>query len=176
MDKLSIYYRRVAQKGVSDDYPTDEWLARLFESYYDPCPLYAKENGKNGLDKADSWAYADYKGVFINPPYSNPKPWVEKAIRVHLEARRCIRRDIDKKDPKQSDRDWLHWGNECECWDCREWDSSADCIVMLLKHDTSTEWYRLLHEAGARFLLVNGRLRHGTGRSAAFPSVLAVLT
>ena len=48
-------------------------------------------------------------------------------------------------------------------------------VVMLLKHDSSTEWYRLLHEAGARFLMINKRLKHRTGQSAAFPSVLAVL-
>ena len=49
-------------------------------------------------------------------------------------------------------------------------------VVMLLKHDSSTEWFRLLHEAGARFIMINRRLKHRTGRSAAFPSVLAVLS
>lgn len=48
-------------------------------------------------------------------------------------------------------------------------------IVLLLKHDSSTKWYRLLHEAGAHFLMVNGRLKHNTGKSANFPSVLVVL-
>ena len=48
-------------------------------------------------------------------------------------------------------------------------------VVLLLKHDSSTEWFRLLHEAGARFIMINKRLKHRTGRSAAFPSVLAVL-
>jgi len=75
--------------------------------------------------------------TFVNPPYSNPLPWVEKAIEEHEAGR---------------------------------------TIVMLLKHDTSTRWYALLHEAGAKFLMVQGRLKHQTGRSAAFPSVLAVLS
>jgi hypothetical protein len=48
-------------------------------------------------------------------------------------------------------------------------------IVMLLKHDSSTEWYRLLVEARAHFLMVNGRLKHRTGKGAAFPSLLVVL-
>ena len=48
-------------------------------------------------------------------------------------------------------------------------------IVLLLKHDSSTEWYRLLHEAGAHFLLITGRLKHQTDKPAAFPSLLAVL-
>ena len=48
-------------------------------------------------------------------------------------------------------------------------------IALLLKHDSSTLWYRLLHEAGAHFLMINGRLKHQTGTSCAFPSVIAVL-
>ena len=77
----------------------------------------------------------------------------EKAIQEQKDARR---RAYDPED-------------EQEVW-------SAGTIVMLLKHDTSTEWYRLLHEAGAKFLLVNGRLKHQTGRACAFPSVLAVMS
>lgn len=49
-------------------------------------------------------------------------------------------------------------------------------IVMLLKHDSSTEWYRLLHEAGARFSMINRRLQHKTGKCSNFPSVLVFLT
>ncbi len=51
----------------------------------------------------------------------------------------------------------------------------GNMIVLLLKHDSSTEWYKLLHEEGANFLLVNGRLKHKTGNPAPFPSMLAVL-
>ena len=49
-------------------------------------------------------------------------------------------------------------------------------MVMLLKHDSSTKWYGLLHEAGASFLMVDRRLKYQTGKSAPFPSILAVLT
>ena len=49
-------------------------------------------------------------------------------------------------------------------------------IVMLLKHDSSTEWYRLLHEAGARFCMFNRRLQHKTGKASNFPSILVFLT
>lgn len=48
-------------------------------------------------------------------------------------------------------------------------------IVMLLKMDTSTEWFRLLQENGAMFLWVNKRLRHRTGKPAPFPSMIAIL-
>ena len=48
-------------------------------------------------------------------------------------------------------------------------------IVFLLKHDSSTKWYKLLHEAGAHFLMISGRLKHHTGKPANFPSLIAVL-
>jgi len=49
-------------------------------------------------------------------------------------------------------------------------------VVFLLKHDSSTKWYRALHEAGAKFLMVQGRLKHGTNNAAPFPSILVVLS
>ena len=55
-------------------------------------------------------------------------------------------------------------------------------VVMLLKHDSSTRWYKQLVEAGARFLMVEGRMNFKSlaneGKSchaAAHPSILAVL-
>jgi len=48
--------------------------------------------------------------------------------------------------------------------------------VMLLKHDSSTQWFRKLHEAGAYFLLVSGRLSFQTGTPCAFPSLIAVIS
>tara|TARA_Y100000004_G_scaffold89474_1_gene100375 strand:+ start:618 stop:959 length:342 start_codon:yes stop_codon:yes gene_type:complete len=112
-------------------YPSSLW--------YDPCPIdHNPKIDKDGLEV--DWEYyyrrSGYIGAFVNPPYSNPLPWVKKAIAA------------SKKMP----------------------------VVMLLKHDSSTEWFRLLHEAGARFLMINKRLKHRTGKGAAFPSVLAVLT
>ena len=136
----------------SDDYRTDQWILNLFPNFYDPCPFLGLKDDEviSGLNV--NWNWADYDGVFVTPPYSNPKPWVKKAILEHKDA---FRRANDPED-------------EQEVW-------SAGTIVMLLKHDTSTEWYRLLHEAGAKFLLVNGRLKHQTSKACAFPSVLAVL-
>ena len=49
-------------------------------------------------------------------------------------------------------------------------------IVMLLRMDTSTRWFKELQEAGALFLWINGRLRFNTGKPANFPSMLAILT
>lgn len=138
---------------MSDDYKTDQWILDLFPNFFDPCPYKGIHLKDNGLEM--SWNYADYDGVFVNPPYSNPKVWVEKAI---LEYHKAIKY------------------TNCDIYPDDFFEGSARTIVMLLKHDTSTEWYRLLHEAGAKFLLVNGRLKHQTGSSCAFPSVLAVIS
>lgn len=48
-------------------------------------------------------------------------------------------------------------------------------IVLLLRVDTSTLWFRMLVEAGAKFMFINGRLKHRTGKPANFPSMLVVL-
>jgi hypothetical protein len=114
----------------SDNYKTDTWILRLFDGWFDPCP-FNPEWQVDGLKL--NWP----DRTFINPPYSNPKPWVEKAIEVNRQE--------------------------------------GYTIALLLKHDSSTEWFRLLHEAGARALLVNGRLKHQTRTGAAFPSVIFIL-
>lgn len=46
----------------------------MFKNYYDPCPL----------DPSPKWCglERDWKQyTYVNPPYSNPLPWVEKAIK-----------------------------------------------------------------------------------------------
>jgi len=49
-------------------------------------------------------------------------------------------------------------------------------IVMLLRMDTSTKWFKELQEAGAMFMWINGRLRFGdSGKPANFPSMLVIL-
>lgn len=113
-----------------DSYATDKWLKSIFSTWFDPCPL-------DDEWKTDGLSIEWPSQTFVNPPYSNPKPWVQKAI---TEAKR------------------------------------GKNIAMLLKHDSSTEWYRILHEyAGSHFLLINERLKHETGTSCAFPSVLVII-
>ncbi len=111
---------------MSDDYRTDQWILDLFEDWFDPCPFKYVSNGLK-IDWEDR--------TYVNPPYSNPLPWVQKAIEESKLGKR---------------------------------------IVMLLKHDSSTYWYRLLHEHGCHFLMVQGRLKHQTHYSAPFPSILVV--
>ena len=111
---------------ANDNYATDERIMNLFKDWFDPCPIGARY----GLER--DWRNKTY----VNPPYSNPLPWVEKAIE---ESRK------------------------------------GKTIVMLLRMDTSTKWFKLLQEAGAIFLWINGRLRFNTGKPAPFPSMMVIL-
>jgi hypothetical protein len=56
---------------MTDDHATPRWLKRYFEGWFDPCPLDPELSGL-AIDWRDP-AYA-------NIPYSNPEPWVDKAI------------------------------------------------------------------------------------------------
>lgn len=111
---------------MNDEWSTPQDLLDFFYEWDDP----ALPGHTDGLKR--EWIDPTY----CNPPYSNPKPWVEKAIQ---ESQRGIR------------------------------------VVMLLRHDSSTEWWRLLHEAGAYFLAVIGRLHFSGGGPANFASVLVLL-
>ena len=49
-------------------------------------------------------------------------------------------------------------------------------IVMLLKHDPTTEWFRVLRDAGAHFLYFGERLRYSEAAKASFCSDLVILS
>lgn len=111
--------------------PNDEWrtpedLYAFFADWDDP----ALPGRTDGLMR--EWGDPTY----CNPPYSNPLPWVRKAI---SEARAGKR------------------------------------VLMLLNHDSSTEWWRELHEAGGTFCAIIGRLHFSGGGPARSPSVLVFL-
>ncbi len=60
---------------VNDDYPTDEWIKKIFEGWFDPCELSSGEfRNFDGL--GSSWK----DKTFVNPPYSKPLPWIRQAI------------------------------------------------------------------------------------------------
>jgi hypothetical protein len=58
---------------TQDNYATPEWLLDVFNTWFDPCPLN-EDPEINGLNI--NWKNKTY----VNPPYSNPLPWVKKAI------------------------------------------------------------------------------------------------
>lgn len=113
----------------NDNYATDDRIMEIFETWFDPCPLNPNPN-IDGLNI--EWKDKTY----VNPPYSEPLKWVEKAI-------------IENKKGKT--------------------------IVMLLRMDTSTKWFKLLQENNAMFWWINGRLKFNTGKPANFPSMLVIL-
>jgi hypothetical protein len=60
-----------------DNWGTPEWLMNVFEDWFDPCPFnpeFDKAKHQDGLEI--EWKDKTY----VNPPYSNPLKWVEKAI------------------------------------------------------------------------------------------------
>lgn len=62
-------------RTMGDNHKTPEWLLRHFRNHFDPNPLNSGElREKDGLSDWESLTYC-------NPPYSDPAPWVEKAIR-----------------------------------------------------------------------------------------------
>ncbi len=58
---------------MMDNYATPKWLLELFDGWYDPCPL-------NPSPSFDGLKIEWGKKTYVNPPYSNPLKWVEKAI------------------------------------------------------------------------------------------------
>jgi hypothetical protein len=114
---------------MSDQFVTDFWLLRVFDGWFDPCPL-------NDVPVFDGLSVDWGCRAFVNPPYSDPLPWVLKAIEERDKG--CV-------------------------------------VVMLLKADHTTKWYRALRDCGAHFLDIGERLHHGGKYAAPFPSVLVVL-
>lgn len=55
----------------TDNWTSPKWILEEFKDYYDPCPLRAKFDG---LKKP--WMKFNY----CNPPYSDIRTWIEKAI------------------------------------------------------------------------------------------------
>ena len=113
---------------TNDKWKTPKWLFKHFKNHFDPCPTKPKFDGFKIEWKSPS---------FVNPPYSNPLPWVLKAI--------------------------------------KESEKGVD-VVMLLRVDPSTNWYRLLIESKARICYFNERLKFSDAKgSSNFSSMLVYL-
>jgi hypothetical protein len=66
--------RRGKYANASDNFRTDKWILEMFRDFFDPCP-FNPDYVLDGLTDVD-WP----ERVFINPPYSNVTPWIDKAI------------------------------------------------------------------------------------------------
>lgn len=119
------------KKGKNDNWATPKWIMQLFKDYYDPCPLNPKPNF-NGLKTE----WKDF--TYVNPPYSNVLPWIEKAI---------------------------------------EENKKGKTIIMLLRVDCSTKWFKELMTAKAHILFFSERLHFNEHpQGTAFPSMLVILS
>lgn|SRR4030043_349400 len=70
--------------GLADNYRTPPDLYAELDAEFrfndDPCPL----SGTGGLDR--EWGTS----TFMNPPYSNPTPWVKKAYEESLKGKTVV--------------------------------------------------------------------------------------
>ena len=121
---------------------------------------YPKRSLSSDNYRTDKWILEIFDGWFDPCPF-NPE-WVEDGLSIDWPDRTFINPPYSKPLP------WIKKAIATN----KIYNHS---IALLLKHDSSTEWFRLLHAAGAHFLLVNGRLKHQTSNGAAFPSVIAFL-
>ena len=82
----------------SDDWSTPRDIYEKFinDGYIDPCPLHSEEDNLN-ID------FGNVK-LFINPPYSDIKNWVEFAIRHHKK----YKNEIVFLVPSRTDTKWFH--------------------------------------------------------------------
>lgn len=57
----------------TDSQPTPKWIFSMFDGWFDPCPL--------DLNPSQDGLIIDWHDrTYVNPPYSDPLPWVLKAI------------------------------------------------------------------------------------------------
>lgn len=119
-----------------------------------------KDYSKNDSYHTDDWIKAMFDGWFDPCPYDTAPT---------IDGLKLSWKDKTFVNPPYSNP--LPW-----CKKAITESNLGKTIVMLLKHDSSTKWYQLLHMAGANFMMVQGRLKYGTDQRASFPSVLVVLT
>ena len=67
---------------MNDNYATPAHIKRVFDGWFDPCPL----NSPSGDGLKVPWG----ERTFVNPPYSNPAPWVTKAIEESRQGKTIV--------------------------------------------------------------------------------------
>jgi phage N-6-adenine-methyltransferase len=74
----------------ADDVETPDDLYKMLDKKFhfdhDPCPLFGKDDPKVPNALHSSWG----KSNFVNPPYSNIKPFLKKAIREKKKGKTSV--------------------------------------------------------------------------------------
>jgi phage N-6-adenine-methyltransferase len=115
------------RSSPSDEWYTPDYLFKTLNDLYGPftmdvCATTGSARAQRFFTQADDGLAQRWEGVcWCAPPYSNPRPWVWKAI----ESTTGYRRD--------EDHDENGWG----------YTGAAERVVMLVKNDPSTGWYQL---------------------------------
>lgn len=65
---------------MNDNYMTDDWITEMFDGWFDPCPF-------NPSPTIDGLKLEWKDKTYVNPPYSSPLPWVEKAIQENKKGK-----------------------------------------------------------------------------------------
>ena len=68
-----------------DSYNTPKWLMELFEGWFDPCEISIGE-----LRMFDGLGSSWKDKTFVNPPYSDPLPWVLKGIEENKKGKTIV--------------------------------------------------------------------------------------
>ena len=70
--------------NATDSFSTPQWVLSMFEGAFDPCPFNEEwdESHYDGLK--EDWPLEGR--IFVNPPYSNVTPWVEKALDTKFQS------------------------------------------------------------------------------------------
>tara|TARA_R100000406_G_scaffold88048_1_gene73202 strand:+ start:217 stop:633 length:417 start_codon:yes stop_codon:yes gene_type:complete len=64
--------------NASDSFSTPKWILDMFPNAFDPCPFNPDWDQSHYDGLVEEWP--DEGLIFINPPYSDVKPWVDKAF------------------------------------------------------------------------------------------------
>lgn len=70
---------------TNDDYPTDIYIKDIFKDFFDPCTL-----SNNELREFDGLGSSWKDRTFVNPPYSNPLPWINHAIEENKKGKLIV--------------------------------------------------------------------------------------
>jgi site-specific DNA-methyltransferase (adenine-specific) len=141
---------------MSDEWYTPDDLFRTLSDLYGPftmdvCATPDSARAPRFFTLADDGLAQLWEGVcWCAPPYSNPLPWVQKAI----ESTTGYRQD--------EWRDHNGWG----------YTGAAERVVMLVKNDPSTTWYGLgaMYATDHVALPVRVRFTPGAGQRASTPN------